>query len=61
MLKFRCQRQIEHAEGDQEFEVEADDLDHAIELFKSGDGELVETNCEITALSEYDLENVWEE
>lgn len=60
-MKFRCIKDIAKAEGTQEFEVEAKDLESATEKFKAGEGELVATECEVIALDEYDLECIWEE
>lgn len=60
-MKFRCQRNIDKAEGTQDFEVEAESEDEAREMFQAGKGELVETDCEVIDLSEYDLSSMWME
>lgn len=60
-MKFRCPREIKEASGDQEFEVEADSIEQARELFAAGGGELVANNCEVTDLGEYDLDSIWQE
>ena len=61
MPKFRCEREIIAASGSQEFEVEAVDIDEARELFKSGKGEMVESDCEVTDLADYDLDTLYQE
>lgn len=60
-MKYRCTREVISAGGDQEFEVEADSLEEARGLFKSGEGVLVRCNAEVINLGEYDLEGIWEE
>ena len=61
MPKFRCPREVLSASGDQEFEVEADSVEEAIEMFKEGNGEFAASNCEVTHLGPYDFDSVWEE
>lgn len=60
-MNFRCERIIAAAGGSQEFEVEADTIEEARSKFEKGEGELVATECEVTDLDEYDLDNIWEE
>ena len=60
-MKFRCERIIAAAGGSQEFEVEASSLEEARSKFEKGQGELVATECEVTDLEDYDLDNIWEE
>lgn len=57
-MKFRCERQIECAEGYQEFEVEAESEEDAIKMFKADKGELVHSECEVVSLSGYDLSSI---
>ena len=61
MPKFRCPREALSVSGDQEFEVEADSVEEAIEMFKDGKGKFVASDCEVTQLGPYDFDSVWEE
>lgn len=61
MPKFRCYRSVISASGDQEFEVEANSVEEARALFIIGEGEMVADNSEVTHLSEYELDDIWEE
>ena len=58
-MKFICTREVVSAAGDQEFSVEAETEEEAIELFKAGKGEPSADNSEVTELGEYDLSCVW--
>lgn len=60
LKRYRCTRSIKDASGEQEFEVIATDPGFAEMMFVQGLGELVETECEITDLGEYDLDSIWE-
>lgn len=58
-MKYRCAKEILSAGGDQEFEVEAETLADARKLFAGGKAELVVSNCEVTHLSEFNLDDIW--
>ena len=59
MSRFRCPRDVAQAEGDQTFEVEAEDIEEAIQMFEKGEGVLVETDIEVMHLDDYDLSSVY--
>jgi len=61
MARFYCTRDAIDCGGHQEFMVEAETLEEARELFKSGKGEFVADETEIINLGEYDLDAVWED
>lgn len=61
MPKFICIRDVVAAGGHQEFAVKAGNEKEARELFAEGKGELVFSEVEVTALSEYDLDSIWED
>ncbi len=59
-MKFQCVRDIEEAGGTQVFETEAGTKEEALERFIANKGvELVDNECEVTSLSEWDIENIW--
>lgn len=60
-MKYRCTRDAISVGGDQEFEVEADSIEEAREKFARGEGEFVADNTEISCLSPYDLDSIWQE
>jgi hypothetical protein len=51
MPKFRIDRDVEKVNGTQTFEVEAATLSEACEKLKSGGGEIVDHEIEVTSLS----------
>ena len=57
--KFRCPREVKRADGQQIFEVEADNLQDAIEMFKNGQSELVETELTVEHLGPYEIDSIW--
>ena len=59
MSRFRCPRDVAQAEGDQTFEVEAKDIEEAMQMFAKGEGVLVETDVEVIHLDDYDLTTVY--
>lgn len=52
--KFRIVREVTYADGNQTFEVEADDREDAIKLFRAEKAELVETDVEVGGLEDLD-------
>ena len=60
MPLFRCSKNVECAEGYQDFQVEATDEKAAQKLFEKGEGLLVHTEVEVTDLSEYDISTIYE-
>ena len=60
-MRYFCPKEIVAASGDQVFFVEAENEDDARELFANGGGELHHSECEVTDLSEFDLNTIWPE
>lgn len=51
---------VEDANGSQTWEIEAESKEHALELFNSGEGDIVIEDVEVTRLSTPELSDVYE-
>jgi len=58
MAKYHINTKIKSAKGFQTWEIEADSSDNALELFKNGEGNVVEEEIEITSLEIPDIDDV---
>lgn len=57
-MKYTCWREIREVSGSQSFEVNANSEGEARKLFAEGGGVLVESECEVVSLDDYDLDTI---
>jgi hypothetical protein len=60
MKKYRGEREVQSAEGSQEFEVVATNAEEALEKYMNGEGRLVESDVEVIALSDFIMDSIYE-
>jgi hypothetical protein len=59
-MKYNLDVEIKSAQGTQEFRIEANSKEEAIEKFKKGECELIDSDVEVTALEEPDISAIYE-
>ena len=60
MSTFEIVREIVSASGTQTFQVDADSVQDALEKFQNGESSIVNDDCEVTELADFDLDDIYQ-
>ena len=60
MATFEIVREIVSASGTQTFQVDADSVQDALEKFQNGESSIVNDDCEVTELADFDLDDIYQ-